>query len=153
LSEETTSLDKFVEDTNRRILDEMRRVYTPQVVERFLDPRNPGPMADANGHARVTGPCGDTMEIWLGVEGELVVRASFMTDGCGPTVVCGSMATELAAGRTLEDAARVGQADILDALGGLPEESLHCALLAADALRAAVADYHSGKKEATGGGG
>ena len=153
MSEEftSTSLDEFVEETNREILEEMRRVYSPQVVERFFNPRNPGPMGGADGHARITGPCGDTMEVWLKTEGGCISRASFITNGCGPTLVCGSMATELAAGKSPKEAAKLGQEDILDALGGLPEESLHCALLAANTLRAAVSDYLGRKKDATGG--
>ncbi len=146
-----SSLDEFVEETNQEILDEMRRVYSPPVVERFYNPRNPGPMRDADGHARITGPCGDTMELWLRIEAGRVERATFITDGCGPTIACGSMATELAAGKSPEAAAKVGQKDILDALGGLPEESRHCALLAANTLRAAVSDYLGKKKETTGG--
>jgi nitrogen fixation NifU-like protein len=137
---------------NRRILDEVRRVYSPQVVERFYNPRNPGAMADADGRARVKGPCGDTMEVWVKVEAGRIARASFLTDGCGPSVVCGSMVTELAGGKSPGEAAAIGQQDVLDALGGLPEESLHCALLAANAMRAAIQDYRRKKDEAQGDG-
>jgi len=137
----TSSLDELVEEVNRQILSDMRRFYSPQVVERLHDPRNPGPMREANGHARITGPCGDTMEIWLRIDERRVARATFMTNGCGPTIACGSMATELATGRSTDEAATVEQQDILDALGGLPEASRHCALLAASALKGAVLDY------------
>lgn len=104
-------------------------------------PRNYGPLDDFDGHARITGPCGDTMEFWLSARDGLVERVSFTTDGCGPSRACGSMATALVEGRRVEDAAALAQRDILDALGGIPPEFEHCALLAADTLKAACEDY------------
>ena len=135
------SLDELVEEVNRQILADLRRLYSPQVMDRCHAPRNSGPMREANGHARITGPCGDTMEIWLRIDERRVARATFMTNGCGPTIACGSMATELATGRNTDEAAAVEQQDILDALGGLPEESRHCALLAASTLKGAILGY------------
>jgi Mrp family chromosome partitioning ATPase len=103
--------------------------------------RNHGPLSDFNGHARITGPCGDTMEFWLAVDDGKVQRVSFITDGCGTSLACGSMATSLVEGRRLEDAASLKQKDILDALGEFPKESEHCALLAANTLKAACDDF------------
>jgi Mrp family chromosome partitioning ATPase len=103
-------------------------------------PRNHGPMETFDGHARITGPCGDTMEFWLRMRNGTVVRAAFVTDGCGSSLACGSMATSLADGRGVADAAALRQEDILDALGGFPAESEHCALLAANTLRSACED-------------
>ncbi len=104
-------------------------------------PRNHGSLEVFNGHARITGPCGDTMEFWLLARGGKVERLSFITDGCGPSLACGSIATYLADGKRVEDAGGLKQQDILDALGGLPEESKHCALLAVNTLKAACEDY------------
>ena len=104
-------------------------------------PRNYGPLPDFDGHVRITGPCGDTMEFWIAVENGRVARIGFTTDGCGPSRAAGSMATELALGKPLDDAARICQADVLGGLGGLPAESEHCALLAANTLKAAIAQY------------
>lgn len=104
-------------------------------------PRNRGPLRDFNGHARITGPCGDTMEFWLAAQNGKVARISFITDGCGSSLACGSMATSLAEGKCVEDAAAQEQKDILDALGGFPPEFEHCALLAANTLKAACEDY------------
>jgi nitrogen fixation NifU-like protein len=109
--------------------------------ERFDHPRNYGPLDNWSGHARITGPCGDTIEIWLDIDNGKIARAGFVTDGCGSSRACGSMATELATGRSPEDAAGIEQAEILAALGGLPEKSRHCARLAADTLHAAIRDY------------
>jgi len=104
-------------------------------------PRNHGPLEDFDGHARITGPCGDTMEFWLAAGNGKVQRVSFTTDGCGSSLACGSMATSLAEGKRVEDAAALGQKDILEALGGFPPEFEHCAFLAAHTLKAACEDY------------
>jgi len=111
--------------------------------ERYEQPRNYGPLAEWNGHARITGPCGDTMEIWLQVAEQRIVQIGFTTTGCGPSRAAGSMATELAAGRAIGEAAQIDQPEILAALGGLPKESEHCALLASNTLKAAIRDYVS----------
>ncbi len=108
--------------------------------ERGDRPRNYGPLTAFDGHARITGPCGDTMEFWIAVEEGRIVRIGFITDGCGPSRAAGSMATELALAKPLEDAARICQADVLRGLGGLPPDSEHCALLAANTLATAIRD-------------
>lgn len=105
------------------------------------NPRNRGALAPFDGHARISGPCGDSMEFWIVVEQGKVIRVGFDTDGCLSSLACGSMATTLAADRKLEEVEAMGQGDILEALGGMPRESEHCALLAADALSAACKNY------------
>ncbi len=113
------------------------------VLDHAFNPRNLGPMEAADGHARITGPCGDTMEFWLTVRNGRAEKIAFTTDGCGSSMACGSMATCLAQGRSVADVAAVTQADILRALGGLPEGMEHCALLASNVLRAACQDFLS----------
>jgi Mrp family chromosome partitioning ATPase len=130
---------KVVEESSLNIQGQV----SPQAQERFERPRNYGPLGQWNGHARITGPCGDTMEFWVQVTDKRVANVGFTTTGCGPSRAAGSMATELATGRPLRDAGLIEQADILKALGGLPKDSEHCALLASNTLRAAVRDYHS----------
>ena len=112
-----------------------------EAAKRFDKPQNYGRLPYFNGHARITGPCGDTMEFWLEIENAHVVRAGFLTTGCGPSRAAGSVATELASGLHIEDAARLEQTDILTAIGGLPQKSEHCALLAATTLKAALEDF------------
>ncbi len=126
---------------------EMRQVYSETVVEHSMNPRNVGDIEDAGGFANVIGPCGDTMKMWLKVNSDTISDASFMTDGCGTTIASGSMVTEMAKGRTVFHAQKITRQDVLNALGGLPEESQHCALLAANTLKEAVKDYLTLKKE------
>jgi len=125
----------------------LREFYSEIVVDHALNPRNVGKIEDADGFARITGPCGDTMEIWLRVRNDIITETTFMTDGCGTTIVAGSMVTELARGKSTGQALAIGQQDVLDALGGLPEENQHCALLAANTLKEAIKDYVALKKE------
>lgn len=106
-----------------------------------LHPRNHGPLENCDGHARITGPCGDTMEFWLITQNGKVKGVSFITDGCGSSLVCGSMATCLAEGKAIENVLDLRQKDILDALGGFPPEFEHCALLSVNTLQAACENY------------
>lgn len=129
------------------IMAEMRRIYSEMVIDHFLNPRNLGRIPGADGFGAVTGPCGDTMEIWLKVNNGRISNAAFWTDGCGTTIASGSMATELVKEKSIAEAQKITQDYILNALGGLPEESLHCALLAADTLREAIKDYLAFKDE------
>jgi len=129
------------------VMADAREVYSETVIDHAMNPRNVGAMAHADGFATVTGPCGDTMSIWLKVNGDTITGVSFVTDGCGTTVVSGSMVTEMATGKSLVEAQRIGQQDVLDTLGGLPDESEHCALLAANTLKAAIRDYIAMRRE------
>jgi nitrogen fixation NifU-like protein len=112
-----------------------------------MNPRNLGGMEDADVYASITGPCGDTMEIWLKIDDGMITRTGFMTDGCGTSIAAGSMVTELAKGKNIREALAISQQDVLEALDGLPEESRHCALLASNTLKAAIRDYIDTKKE------
>jgi nitrogen fixation NifU-like protein len=139
----SSSWEKFEELIKAKMLE----TYSETAVEHSMNPRNVGDMADADGSAKISGPCGDTMELWLKIKGDTIQQACFLTDGCGTSIASGSMVTELAKGKKLGQAQRISQQDVLDALGGLPEESEHCALLAADTLKAAIKDYMAMKKE------
>jgi len=126
---------------------EMRKVYSEIAIDHAMNPRNLGDLKGADGFAKVTGPCGDTMQIWLKVNNGVITKATFMTDGCGTSVAAGSMVTEMVKGRSISEARKISQQDVLTALGGLPEESEHCALLAASTLKAAIRDYLAMEKE------
>jgi len=140
-------MDSEFDELQEYIMADMWSIYTETVIDHAMNPRNVGSIKDADGFASITGPCGDTMEIWLMVRDGAFKDATFWTDGCGTTIAAGSMVTELAKGKTIAHALRIGQQDVLDALGGFPEESVHCALLAANTLREAVRDYLACLKE------
>jgi nitrogen fixation NifU-like protein len=133
-----SQLDDFVRETQARLIAEARAQYSDTVVAHWLEPRNLGPMDRPDGHARVTGPCGDTLEVFLRVREGNVTDASFLTDGCIASIASGSAAVTLALGRSLRELKTVSREDILEALGGLPRESEHCAALAANTLRGAI---------------
>ena len=136
-----------LDELQKLIIADMRKVYSETTIDHAMNPRNMGSMVDANGFGRVTGPCGDTIGIWLKVKNGTVAAATFLTDGCGPSIASGSMATELAKGRSIAEVSKISQQHVLKALGGLPEESAHCALLAANTLREAIKDYITLKNE------
>ncbi len=129
------------------VMADMRKVYSETVIDHAMNPRNVGGMGNADGFGRVTGSCGDTMEIWLRVRNGIIADATFLTDGCGTSIASGSMVTELVKGKSIPQAQKVTQQGVLDALGGLPEDSLHCALLAAETLKEAIKDYFALRKE------
>lgn len=130
--------DRFVEWLERKTEDDARGAFSDKVVNEFFEPSNLERLSDADAQAIVTGPCGDTMEIYLLLNGEVIQHASFMTDGCGPTVACGSMLTKMLHGMPLADARRLEPRQLRDALDGLPQESEHCADLAIMTLRRAI---------------
>jgi len=136
-----------LDDLRALVMADARKIYSETVLDHAVNPRNLGDMPDVDGFAEITGPCGDTMEVWLKVNNDAIADISFMTDGCGTSIASGSMMTELVKGKRLAEAGRLSQQDVLNDLGGLPEESRHCALLAADTLKSAIRDYLVLKKE------
>ena len=134
-------LDDFVDNLQAEIDAQALKDYGREAFERWKAPRWMGAMADADARGKVTGTCGDTMQIFLKIADGRVAAASFLTDGCGPSVICGSFAAEMICGRTLEDLADFDGEQILERTGALPEEDRHCAFLSAGAVRAALDDY------------
>jgi nitrogen fixation NifU-like protein len=116
-------------------------IYSETVVSHILKPRNLGELEKADGFARVTGPCGDTMQFCLKARSGQIIDLKFMTDGCAAAVACGSATTELIRGKTVTEALGVTHTDILNTLDGLPDAEVHCSLLAANTLQAALADH------------
>ena len=134
-------LDQVAEEIQKAVLDDARRVYSEKVIDHFLHPRNAGGIKDADGFARIKGPCGDTMYIYLRMDGTRIVDAKFLTDGCGSTIVCGSVVTDVVGGKEIREASRIRHTHVLEALGGLPEADVHCAVLAVNTLREAIKQY------------
>jgi nitrogen fixation NifU-like protein len=142
-----SEVDDFADELQQQILKELREVYSEKVIELFLQPKNIGKIEKPDGFGRIKGPCGDTMEIFIKVNNGIIQAATYRTDGCGPSIASGSMATELIKGKTIEEAGSITDKDVLHALGGLPDDSKHCALLAANTIKAAVNDYRKTNKE------
>jgi nitrogen fixation NifU-like protein len=134
-------LDDFVENLQNQIFEETRAAYGDVAFERWLKPLYMGRIDNPDGYARVTGPCGDTMEIFLRFEKGKVKDASFQTDGCGGSAACGSFAAELALGKGPDDLIEITGESILRVLGGFPKEDQHCAFLAANTLQEALSEY------------
>ena len=117
-------------------------MYSDILMDHFRNPRNLGEMVDANAVAEVGNPeCGDTTKIYLKIEDNRIVDATFQTLGCAAAIASGSMATEMIKGKTLEEAWQLTREQVADALGGLPPAKLHCSVLAEGAIRKAINNY------------
>jgi nitrogen fixation protein NifU and related proteins len=122
--------------------------YSEKVIDHFTNPRNMGEMEDASVVAEVGSPvCGDMMRLYLKIENDRIVDARFKTFGCAAAIASSSMLTEILKGKTLKEALEVTDGFVAQALGGLPEAKVHCSVMAEDALKAAVADWETKKRE------
>ena len=135
------NFDDFARNLQAQIFEETKQTYGTAAFERWLHPMYNAKIDHPDGYARVTGPCQDTMEIFLRFEDGRVAEASFQTDGCGSSAVCGSFAAEMALGKTPDELLDVTGDAILQRLGGLPKEEEHCAQLAGETLQEALHDY------------
>ena len=116
--------------------------YTEKVMDHFANPRNVGEIKDANGIGEVgNAKCGDIMKIYLKVEDDIIKDVKFKTFGCGAAIATSSMVTEMVIGKTLDEALKVTNQAVAEALGGLPPVKMHCSNLAADAMHEAIKDY------------
>lgn len=125
-------------------------LYNQTVMDHFMNPRNLGDLKDADGVGEVgAAACGDIMKISLKIEDGKIMDARFKTFGCGSAIASSSMATELIKGRTIEEALKFSNQEVVNALGGLPPVKIHCSVLAEEALKAALEDYLKRHPEAT----
>jgi nitrogen fixation NifU-like protein len=123
-------------------------MYSEKVMDHFRNPRNMGEIPDADGVGSVGNPvCGDMMNIYIKVKDNKIADIKFKTFGCGAAIATSSMVTELAKGKTLEEASKITRANVANNLGGLPPVKMHCSNLAADGLQAAIQDYIKRKEE------
>lgn len=124
-------------------------MYTEKLMQLFMNPKNVGRIEDADGIGEVGNPiCGDVMKIYLKIEDDRIVDVKFETFGCAAAIATSSMVTELVKGKTIEEALKVSNKDVAEALGGLPPQKVHCSLLAEEGIKAAVDDYLA-KKDKT----
>jgi nitrogen fixation NifU-like protein len=137
-SNKRSDFDNMVEMLQRNVNEQERMIFSEKVIQEYNSPKNIGKMAQPDAFAILTGWCGDTMEIYLKMEHEIVADITFMTDGCGATIACGSMLTSMVKGKSIDEAEAITEDDLIAALEGLPEENLHCAYLAIITLRDAL---------------
>ena len=133
------------------ILSKVKSIYSEKVMEHFKNPRNMGEMKDADSVGEVGNPvCGDLMYIYIKVKEvnrqEIIEDISFQTFGCAAAIATSSMVTELAKGKTLDEALELTRDDVAESLDGLPPIKMHCSNLAADALKDSIKKYHENKK-------
>ena len=124
----------------------MYSMYSNKVIEHFMSPQNVGSMVDYDGKGTYGDPgCGDSLTIYIKVKDDIIEDISFLVFGCTASVATSSMTTVLAKGKTIEEALKIEEQDIVDALDGLPENKLHCSNLGVQALRSAIKDYLDNK--------
>ena len=116
--------------------------YSEKVMEHFRNPRNVGEMKNPDGVGHVGNPvCGDIMELYIKVKNNIIVDVKFKTFGCGAAIATSSMVTELVKGKTVDEALKISNRAVVEALGGLPHVKVHCSVLAEEALKSAINDY------------
>jgi nitrogen fixation NifU-like protein len=124
--------------------------YGEKVLDHFKNPRNVGEMENPDGVGRVGSPvCGDIMELYIKVKDGIIVDAKFKTFGCAAAISSSSMLTEMVKGKSIQDALKISNQAVVEALGGLPPAKIHCSVMAEEAVKAAIEDYSkkSGKQE------
>lgn len=117
-------------------------MYSEKVMEHFMNPRNVGEIPDADGIGEVGNPkCGDIMKVYLKIEDDVIVDVKFKTFGCGAAIATSSIATEMVKGKTIDEALKITNKAVMEALDGLPPAKVHCSVLAEQAIKAAIEDY------------
>ncbi|MGR3303987.1 MAG: Fe-S cluster assembly scaffold protein NifU [Candidatus Scalindua sp.] len=120
--------------------------YSEKVMDHFMNPRNMGDIKDADAVGTVGNPaCGDVMRLYIKVEGDKIAEAKFKTFGCGAAIATSSMATEMIKDKTLEEASKITNETVAEALDGLPANKMHCSVLAQEAIEAAIKNYKEKK--------
>lgn len=123
-------------------------IYSEKVMEHFQNPRNVGTIKDADGIGKVGNPiCGDVMAFYIKVKDNRIEDVKFQTFGCGAAIAVSSMVSEMAKGKTIEEAMKITNMDVAEELGGLPKKKLHCSNLGADALHEAIKNYKQRKRD------
>ncbi|MDD4493179.1 MAG: Fe-S cluster assembly scaffold protein NifU [Eubacteriales bacterium] len=118
-------------------------LYSDKVMDHFRNPRNLGKMDNADGIGEVgNAKCGDIMKMYIKVENDIITDVKFNTFGCGSAIATSSMATEMIKGKTLDEALKLSNKAVVEALEGLPANKIHCSVLAEEAIRSAITDYY-----------
>ena len=126
-------------------------LYSEKVMDHFQNPRNVGEIENPDGIGHVGNPvCGDIMELYIKVNGNTIIDAKFKTFGCGAAIATSSMITEMIKGKSVDEALKISNRTVVEALDGLPPVKMHCSVLAEEALRSAIEDYLAKSKGGTG---
>jgi NifU-like protein involved in Fe-S cluster formation len=141
------TFDEMVTELEEKMREEEKEFYGERMVEEALNPKNVGELEHPDGTAKITDADEDTMQIHFKVDDGIITDIKFVTDARGPTIAFGSVITELVKGKTVEEAAKIEEEDIVSVLGGLPEDDPHTPELAVNTLRAALTDYTKKSKE------
>ena len=145
-TEKDEKFDRFIEQIQEDIMAEERAIYSERVLAEFNNPQNVGRMDNPDAFGIMDGSCGDTMELYLKIKNDVIQDITFMTDGCGATIACGSKITQMVKGRRVAEVEALIKDDLIDALDGLPKEHIHCAALAVGTLRKALKNYGTEKR-------
>jgi len=130
---------EIFDDVEGLVLEDARKTYSEKVIDHFMNPRNWGILENHDCFNAMSGMCGDTIGIYVGLDDTRISRIGFVTNGCGPTIACSSALTCMAKGLKIQDAIKITGQDLMEYLGGLPVENTHCADLAVNTLRSALA--------------
>ena len=143
--------EKNDEQIKKEMIDLLMQKITGGLSEKVVDygthPQNYGTLEKPDGYAKIKGPCGDTMEVFLRIRNDKIDDIAYTTDGCMTSHAAGTAATVMARGKAVRDCLTINQSSILEHLGGMPEDSEHCALLAASTFHKALRNYVVGKKK------
>lgn len=139
--EETTDMNFLTAQLQKQVDREMEKIYSKKTINYSKNPVNIGRMKDADSSATLTGGCGDTIEMYLRIKGSIIKKIQFFSDGCGVTIACGSALTAFVKGMTINDILKISPYQLIDELGGLPKDDVHCAILSVCTLHLAIANY------------
>jgi len=139
--------EKLEKEFEALLFEKLKELYSKKAIDYGMKPRNYGTMENPEGYAKITGPCGDTVEIFLRVKNGTIEDIRYTTDGCLTSHAAVSAATVMAKGKAPKNCIRINQSSILEHLGGLPDDAKHCALLAATTLHRALRNFAIGKKD------
>ena len=137
--------EKFLTELQKKVDYEEESIFSKKVIHEYRNPTNFGVLVKPDKSGTIKGPCGDTMRIDLQLKKDIITNARFWTDGCGPSIACGNMLTKIVLGKNLKEANTVTSKQLISALDGLPEENLHCAVLAVNTLRKSIKNYYKRK--------
>ena len=135
-------LEKLIEELQEKIENDEEVDFSKKVINEYRNPSNFGILENPDAVGKIKGPCGDTMEIMLKIKNNRITCIRFSTDGCGTSIACGSMLTKIVKDKTIDEVNIITSQDLNRALDGLPENHVHCTVLAVNTLRKAIDSYH-----------